>query len=371
MMPSAYPIHAVLRHGSSQRTAWQFIVALILLGMTASAATAAPATRTRRLMGVEWVVTVYAASAAEATEAAEAALDRVATIERVLSDYDPTSEVSRLMATSAEAPGVPVEVSDDLADALEKSLFFTERTQGAFDVTVGPLTILWRQSRKTGRMPNPEKLAAARAVTGRGSVVLHPATHVSHPQTQRVSLAHATTKLDFGGIGMGYAIDEAMQLLAERGIRSAMIDASGDIAVSGPPPGRDHWRVAVPALMRQPAAAAAASEEHTVPTLALVHAAVATSGDAYQAVVIDGLRYSHIVDPRTGLGVVGPTAVTVIANDATSADALSTSISVLGPREGLAIANDLDGVAARCSWVDGDMLRVESSSRWNAFLERR
>lgn len=319
-------------------------------------------------MGVEWVVTVYAASTAEATEAADAALDRVAAIERVLSDYDPTSEVSRLVAAAAEAPGVPVEVSDDLAETLEKSLFFTDLTQGAFDVTVGPLTSLWRQSRKTGRMPNPEKLAAARRVTGRESVVLHPATHVLHPQKPRVSLAHATTKLDFGGIGMGYAIDEAMQLLAERGIRSAMIDASGDIAVSGPPPGRDHWRVAVPALMRQPAAN---SEEHTVPTLALVHAAVATSGDAYQAVVIDGLRYSHIVDPRTGLGVVGPTAVTVVSNDATSADALSTSISVLGPREGLAIADDLDGVAARCSWVDGDSLRVESSSRWNAFLEHR
>ena len=170
---------------------------------------------------------------------------------------------------------------------------------------------------------------------------------------------------------MGYAIDEAMGLLAERGIRSAMIDASGDIAVSGPPPGRDHWRVAVPPLMRQTAVPATASRETTMPTLALVHAAVATSGDAYQAVVIDGVRYSHIVDPRTGLGVVGPTAVTVVATDATSADALSTSISVLGPHEGLALAESVDGVAARCSWVDGDRLRVESSSRWDAFLEHR
>lgn len=315
-------------------------------------------------MGVEWVVTVHAASAEEATAAAEAALDRVETIERVLSDYDPHSEVSQLTAAMARAPGKAFAVSDDLAAALEQSLTFFRQTHGAFDVTVGPLTGLWRQARKTGRLPNPKKLATALASTGSDAVSLEAAD-----DGPRVSVAQAATRLDFGGIGMGYAIDEAMRLLKDRGITSAMIDSSGDIAVSGPPPGRTHWRIAVPPLMRH---AAEATDHQPTPTLALVHAAVATSGDAYQAVMIDGVRYSHIVDPRTGLGVVGPTAVTVIAGDATTADALSTATSVLGPVEGLALIEDLEGTAARFSRVDDDgLLRVESSPAWDAFLEGR
>lgn len=314
-------------------------------------------------MGVEWVVTVHAGSTDEATAAAEAALDRVAAIERVLSDYDPQSEVSLLTAAMAREPGQAFVVSDDLAAALAQSLAFSRQTRGAFDVTVGPLTSLWRQARKTGRLPNPEKLTTALAATGSETVSL-----LAGDDGPQVSVANAATRLDFGGIGMGYAIDEAMALLKDRGITSAMIDSSGDIAVSGPPPGRAFWRIAVPPLMRH---TTEASDDQPTPTLALVHAAVATSGDAYQAVMIDGVRYSHIVDPRTGLGVIGPTAVTVIATNATTADALSTATSVLGPVDGLAIIEGLKGTAARFSWVDDDRLRVEASQQWDAFLEPR
>lgn len=328
---------------------------------------ASEATCSRRLMAVEWIVTVHAASPREAEQAAEAALDRVAAIERVLSDYDRSSEISMLMAATAAEPGRSVAVSEDLADTLQRSLAFSEMTGGAFDVTVGPLTALWRQSRKTGRLPNPDKLAAARAGTGSEQISLSRG-----PAGPEVALATAATRLDFGGIGMGYAIDAAMSLLAEHGIESAMIDASGDIAVSGPPPGRDHWRIAVPPLMRRPPASVDVAQvvEPDTPTLALVHAAVATSGDAYQAVVIDGARYSHIVDPRTGLGVVGPTAVTVIAKDATTADALSTATSVLGPANGLEVIEQIEGAAVRFSWVEKAALRVEASDRWETYLER-
>ena len=358
MMPRAYTKLPGRRHGN-----WPLpLVGIAILLTSGHASQAAEATSSRRLMGVEWLVTVHAESEAEAATAGEAALDRVAAIEQVLSDYDRQSEVSQLMVQTASAPGRPFPVSPDLANTLRRSLQFSRLTHGAFDVTVGPLTGLWRQARKTGRLPNPEKLAAARAVTGSGAVELH-----AGDAGPTVALANAETRLDFGGIGMGYAIDAAMALLASRGIDSAMIDASGDIAVSGPPPGRDSWRIAVPPLMRTGTAAAASGN---TPTLALVHAAVATSGDAYQAVLIDGVRYSHIVDPRTGLGVIGPTAVTVIAADATTADALSTATSVLGPSEGLAVIESIDGAAARFSWVDNDRLRVEASPRWDAFLEQ-
>ena len=376
-MPSAYPKPTPHRHVSwplaaggrplstGGRPLWPLLAATATVAMLAacSSGQAAEATSSRRMMGVGWLVTVHADSVDEAAAAGEAALDRVEAIERVLSDYDRQSEVSQLMTATAASPGQPFPISDDLAATLQRSFALTEQTGGAFDVTVGPLTVLWRQARKTGRLPNPEKLAAAMAASGRSAVTLHEET-----AEVRASMKHADTRLDFGGIGMGYAIDAAMALLADRGIASAMIDASGDIAVSGPPPGRDHWRIAVPPLRRRQAAATSQPDE--TPTLALVHAAVATSGDAYQAVVIDGVRYSHIVDPRTGLGVVGPTAVTVIAADATTADALSTATSVLGPADGLAMIEGMEGAAARFSWVESDRLQVQASARWAAFLER-
>jgi thiamine biosynthesis lipoprotein len=128
-------------------------------------------------------------------------------------------------------------------------------------------------------------------------------------------------RLDLGGIGMGYAADRALEVLERHGIAAAMIDASGDVLVSGPPPGTAGWRIAVAPLGPGDAAG----------QLVLVHTAVTTSGDAFQAVEIDGRRYSHIVDPRTGIGVAGPAAVTVVARDCATADAVATAASVLGP----------------------------------------
>jgi FAD:protein FMN transferase len=310
-------------------------------------------TASRRLMGVSWKVTVHAATHPQAEQAAEAALDEVARLEGILSDYDPQSECSRL---SAAAP-VRREVSDDLWEVLAASRRFLEASEGGFDPAVGRLTALWRQSRKTGRLPREEKLEAALVTAGAGAVVLHETPRPEGKPLREVELPRAGTRLDFGGIGMGYAIDAAMRLLARRGITSAMVDASGDIAVSAAPPGRHAWRVAVAPLdPRDP--------EGPDEFLDLVNAAVTTSGDASQAVEIDGVRYSHVVDPRTGLGVRGPTAVTVIAADATTADALATAASVLGPAEGLALIEKTPGTAARFVWLEGQTIMKKRSRRW-------
>ena len=132
-----------------------------------------------------------------------------------------------------------------------------------------------------------------------------------------------------------------------------MIDASGDIVVSGPPPGTSGWRIARDPLGRGPG---------TDPPLVLAHAAVTTSGDARQAVEIDGRRYSHIVDPRTGVGVAGPAAVTVIAGDGATADALATAASVLGPEAGPAVIARFPGATALFTWQDGQGKRREAAS---------
>ena len=303
--------------------------------------------RSRRLMGVPWSVTV-AGGGAGAEAAAEAALDEVARLERILSDYDPQSELSRL---SASAPTRrPVPLSADLAAVLIRALAIRDASGGAFDPTVGPLTTLWRQARRSGRLPLPERLTAARAAVG-------PATLRVEGDPPAAMLTRPGMRLDLGGIGMGYAIDRALALLAGRGITSALVDASGDVGCSGAPPGSDAWRVTVAPL--DPADA-----DGEGATIRVARAAVTTSGDAFQAVEIDGRRYSHIVDPRTGIGVAGPAAVTVIAPDCTAADALATAASVLGPDAGLALVERMEGCAARFVWVDRGDQQVATTVGW-------
>jgi thiamine biosynthesis lipoprotein len=305
---------------------------------------------TRRLMGVPWTITLYAASEAAGREAAAAAFAEVERLEGILSDYDETSELSRLSAAAPTVP--PVQVSDDLWQVLDRAVAIRDATGGAFDPTVGPLTTLWRQSRRSGALPRPDKLAAARAAVGSSKLVLDPGRRA-------VRLEAPGMRIDLGGIGMGYAIDRALEVCRKRGITAAMIDASGDIGVSGPPPGTPGWRIEVVPL--DPTATGAERQ-----TLVLVDAAVTTSGDARQGVEIDGIRYSHVVDPRTGIGVVGPAAVTVIANDCTTADALATAASVLGPAEGLRAVEVRPGAAARFVWLEAGTLREARSSRWSA-----
>ena len=295
-----------------------------------------------------WRITAYAASEQAGRDAIAAAFAEVGRLEAVLSDYDPASELCRLSA-AAPTPR-PVPVSDDLWTVLERAVVIRDATAGGFDPTVGPLTTLWRQARRSGRLPRPDKLAAALEAVG-------PATLRLSAADRGILLTRPGMRLDLGGIGVGYAVDRALAVLAARGIDAAMIDASGDIAVSGPPPGEDGWRIGLAPL---------GGSGGEAPVVLLSHAAVTTSGDAYQAAEIDGRRYSHIVDPRTGLGVPGPAAVTVIARDCTTADALATAASALGPERGLEVLGAFPGASGYFVWQAKDSRRTASSIGWPA-----
>ena len=303
----------------------------------------------RRLMGVPWTVTVYAATPAAGERGVAAALDEVERLEAILSDYRPDSELSRL---SAAAPmESPVPVSDEMWEVLTRAVEYRDASDGAFDPTVGPLTTLWRQSRRSGALPLPAKLDAARAAVGAGALVL--------VTPRGVRLTRPRMRLDLGGIGMGYAIDRALAILSEQGIDSALVDASGDVGASAPPPGEEGWRIAIDPIPGTPAV--------TAGQILLARAAITTSGDARQSVVIGGRRYSHIVDPRTGIGIDGPAAVTVIAADATAADALATAANVLGPVRGRTLLENQARCAGRFVSVDGDResdIREVQTSRW-------
>jgi len=297
-------------------------------------------------MGVAWTITLHATDQTTGERAIAAGFAEAERLERILSDYDAGSELS-LLSAAAPTP-IAVRVGADLWNVLARAAEVHHITAGAFDITVGPLTTLWRQSRRSGRLPRSDKLAAARQAVGGDALVLDAASRT-------VRLTRPGMRLDPGGIGMGYAADRVLRVLADQGIESALVDASGDVAVSGPPPGTAGWRIRVRGI---------AGDDDASASLILKHAAVTTSGDAGQFVEIDGRRYSHIVDPRTGLGVFGPMAVTVVAPDCITADALATAASVLGPREGPAIVGRFAGTAARFVWRDGENTETLVTAGW-------
>jgi thiamine biosynthesis lipoprotein len=259
----------------------------------------------RIVMGSRARVVLYAASEPVAAGAAEAAFEEMIRLEGVLSDYDPGSEAMRLCRAPA---GVWHAASVDLVDVLEKSRGVWAASGTVFDPTVGPLTRLWRETRESGVLPPSGVLKEAMGRVGFEHVRSEPG---------RVRLAREGMVLDFGGIGKGYAADRALEVLRELGHERAMCDLGGDLAVGGPPPGRAGWTLRVQSGL---------GKEETV---VVSNAGVATSGDLERFVEIGGTRYSHILDPRTGLGLTERVAVTVIAEEAWLADALASAASVL------------------------------------------
>jgi len=280
----------------------------------------------RRAMGVDFSIVLYGAEKGAANSAAAAALDRVTLIDSICSDYQADSELRRLCARAKAGKAMPV--SGDLARVLQRSQQVAKLTGGAFDVTVGPLTKLWRRARRQKKLPPADRFRQARMLVG------HRLLEVDGPVRQ-VTLKRAGMRLDLGGIAKGYAVDRAMEVLARHGFTRAMVDGSGDLAVGDPPPGRTGWKVEVESL---------GSPGRRPPVLELSNTAIATSGDTYQSVTIDGRRYSHILDPRTGLGLTTRSSVTVIAADATTADALASAISVMGPVAGQKLIEKTRGV---------------------------
>ena len=255
-------------------------------------------------------------------------LPRFHKLNAILSDYDPESELRRLCDTSSG--GKAVRVSDDLWRVLQRALILSERSDGAFDVTIGPVVRLWRSARRAKELPSPESIDAARARVGYQWVRLDR-------DRQTVELLRPKMRLDLGGIAKGYAVDEAMAALRKHGITCMMVEAGGNIGLGDPPPGKPGWRIGV-----------APPEPKSPPRqyLWLSRVAISTSGDMWQYVVIEGTRYSHLIDPKTGMPLVDHCQVTLVGPDGLSTDGLSSAAAILGPEKGLKLIEDTPGSAA-------------------------
>ncbi len=263
------------------------------------------------LMGSPFRLVFYAEGDSLAQVASAQAFGRIEALNEILSDYRDGSEINRLSAQSGLGKWVPV--SEELYRMIELSKKISRKTSGAFDITVGPVVQLWRRAMRRRIFPTNDEIEEARRAVGYRYIKLRP-------RNKSVKLTQPHMRLDVGGIGKGYAADEAVRVLNRFGIRSILVDAGGDLTLADPPPGKPGWEVEV----------SSGTLSDSTAVLLLSRVGIATSGATYRYLEHNGVRYSHIVNPKTGVGLRYHVRTTVMAPNGTLADALATAYSVAG-----------------------------------------
>jgi thiamine biosynthesis lipoprotein ApbE len=285
-------------------------------------------------MGTTFTITIE--GFADAPRAAQAAFDEIRRIDRLLSTYKSESEISEVNRRAAREPVV---VGPDFRAVVAASRIYYDLSDGAFDPTVYPLMQTWGFRKKENRLPTSEEIEKVLPLVNYQKVVLDDAAHA-------VSFADEGMALDFGGIAKGYAVDRAVEALKELGVTRAIVDAGGNFYGLGTPVGRKRWKAGIRHPIRL---------DEIIAQFPVSNAGVATSGNYERFFEIDGTKYCHIMDPRTGRPVPHMLSATVIADTAMAADALSTSAFVLGEKRGLNLIEDLPGVEGMLIVQDADM----------------
>jgi thiamine biosynthesis lipoprotein len=270
-------------------------------------------------MGTVAHVKALADSGQTAENCIKAATKQFEQIEKFFSDKRSDSEISRV---NREAFNGSVKLSGEVYQLIKTSITFSELSGGAFDITIGPLVDLWKQAGDANSLPGDEQIKEACSKVGFKKLILDDANST-------VRFAVEGMRLDFGGIAKGYAVDLAVEAMKSSGATSGMVDIGGNIRCFGrPPKGKEDWIIGVqnPDLT---------SPQQVIMTLKLDDKSVATSGNYQRFVTVSSKRFSHIIEPRTGKTIEGLSSVTIITERATDADALSTSVTVMGPQAGL------------------------------------
>ena len=284
-------------------------------------------------MGTEFRLVLYAPSQEKADQAAQAAFDRVDALNKILSDYDPSSELSRLSMTAGT--GQKTMVGKDLWTVLTLAQSIAKKSKGAFDVTIGPLSKLWRRAIRQKAFPDNFAVAAAKEKVGYKQLKLDA-------KTNSVTLTKEGMRLDLGGIAKGYTVDAIWDVLKGHGIQNALIDGGGDIYAKGSPPDSQGWKVKMLSRKTRTPSLDFFEEEtkdwskkrEQELVVYLENAAIASSGDIYKFLDFNGLKYSHIINPKTGLGLTHNEIVNIKAPNCALADALASALSVLNIKKG-------------------------------------
>lgn len=279
-------------------------------------------------MGSPFTITIYTTDSLKAAAIATQAFHLADSLNNILSDYIDSSEINRLSATSGSGRYIPV--SAPLFDIIQRAQQAALLSNGSYDITIGTVVKLWRKARKTKTFPDKDSLRAAMQTMG---------YHYLHIDTvhHAVKLDKKGMKLDIGGLGKGFVAQAALDLLSQNGFASAMVNAGGKVVTSNAPANQCGWLIAINAPEER--------EEVLQRMLSLQNMAVSTSGDLYQNVTINGKTYSHIVDPKTGVGLLHSKNVTAIAKDGTTADWLSTACSILSTRKAMRLTKKIPGAA--------------------------
>lgn len=303
-----------------------------------------------RHMGTVFRITIHVDNKEDqrrAEIAADSAFQKAAYLNTIFSDYDADSELSRLSATSGS--GQSVSVSHHLFEVLRISQMISEWTDGAFDVTVGPFSLAWREAIRGLRaeIPTDHEIREMAESVGYRHLELEPAS-------RKVRLHRPGMRLDPGGIAKGYAADRMIEVLGSFGFNKVMVNAGGDMVIGAPPPGRKGWRIAIPAH---------GEDGEQDPFIMIVSSvALTTSGDMFQYITRDGVRYSHIVDPATGRGVTRQIMATVKGIKGVKVDALATALNIMPVDKGIALIENRPGYEARIEVRIDDAIKTCQTS---------
>jgi len=327
------------------RTAIACVFIVLIVAFPACRRAARPVVRETTAMDTYVTITVYDDDlpAERINTAVDSAFAEIKRIEGFASDYIDSSEIGRANQTAGKDSLL---VSAELAALLRRSFAYSDSSGGAFDVTVGPLEVLWNILSPHPRVPPPDSVHAALRLVGYRLVGLHG---------RSLYLPRKGMRLDLGAIGKGYAVDRATDVVAKAGVRKAIVDMGGNLAVCWP--GARGWDSVVATIsVRHPRI-----EGSFLGTFRYGSGGVSTSGDYERYFIADGKRYHHIMDPATGYPAAGVVSVTVVAPTAADADAISTIVFVLGREKGMDFIRKTPGADGFIVYEQGDSLGIDFS----------
>jgi thiamine biosynthesis lipoprotein len=298
------------------------IIVLALLFLVSACARPRTVQKTETIMGTEVTVTVVAPSEKEGVAAIDAAMAEIKRFDDMMSLYKDTSEITRVNLSAGRQP---VKVSPEMIEVVEVAARISDLTSGAFDVTVGPLAVLWQMRLKEKKVPTDGEIALARSRVGYRNIVIDKSASTLY-------LKKPDMIMDLGGVAKGYAADKAAAVLKKRGIANGIVAIAGDIRVMGKRPDGSPWRIGV----QHPREA-----DKTLAVLDLSDKSISTSGDYERFQIVKKKRYHHILDPRTGKPSEGLISVTVVGDSGALVDPLTTALFIVGVEKGMALVKEL------------------------------
>ncbi|MFO0795682.1 MAG: FAD:protein FMN transferase [Candidatus Brocadiaceae bacterium] len=302
--------------------------------------------QTRMIMGTFAEVSIYSNDERLAGKAIDEALNEMERMDRIMSNYKSDSELSQI---NKIAPKLSTPCGAELLDVVEQSIYYSEMSGGAFDITVSPIVNLWGFFSGKERVPSDKEIEKILPAVSYKNIVINKGNDSKKPGA--VSFKNPQTQIDLGAIGKGYAVDKALGVIKKYGIDNGCINLGGNIYVLGVPPDKKGWKIGVQNPRKK---------DEIMGYMELKDEATATSGDYERFFEVRGKRYSHIIDPRTGRPVSsGTIATTIVAPTGTQVDALSTSVFVLGPEKGLNLIKKIPGAEAMIVYEKDGKLAID------------